>query len=176
MDRLNGVSAEKVNEATGHTWAEWIELLDKAHAEELDHKGIVALVRQHFDRPWWSQMVAVGYEQAKGRRVKHQNVNGFQVSVTKTLDQPLLKVYNAWNEFLGQWYDGPEFTVTTNNQNKNIRGKFADGSVLAMALMSTKTGKTQVAVAQEQLSSATAAEAARGVWKRQLEQLAAFVR
>lgn len=176
MQRLNGVSTQKVKEATGRDWEEWIELLDQRGAGELDHKAIVELVLAEAPRPWWAQMVTVGYEQAKGRRVRNQNTDGFQVSVSKTFEAPLGKVYKAWNEFLGEWYDGDQFRITTNNKDKGIRGRFDNGAVFAMGLLATKTGKTQLAIGIEKLASATAAEAARGQWKRQLDQLEQFLR
>jgi len=175
MERLNGVSSEKVKVATGRDWADWISYLDGKSAAELDHRAIVDLVYAEAPRSWWAQMVTAGYEQAKGKRVRNQNVDGFQVSVSKTYEQPLAKVYEAWDEFLDQWYDGPKFTITTNNKNKGIRGKFDDGSVFANGFYTTKTGKTQLAMGIEKLASATAAEKARTIWKRQLEQLAKYL-
>ena len=175
MERLNGVSSEKVKDATGRDWAEWISFLDSKNATELDHRAIVDLVHAEINRNWWSQMVTVGYEQAKGKRVPNQNAEGFQINVSKTYDAPLAKVYKAWDEFLDQWYNGPVFTITTNNKDKNIRGRYEDGSLLAMGLYGTKTGKTQVALDVNKLTSATKAEAMRSVWKQQLEQLSDFL-
>lgn len=175
MQRLNGVSSEKVKAATGRDWAEWVQFLDGKQASELDHPAIVALVFTESPRPWWAQMVSVGYEQAKGKRVKNQTVEGFQIGISKSFEAPISKVYKAWDEFLEQWYDGPEFTITTNNQDKNLRGKFDDGTIFEAQLLTTKTGKTQLTVDVNKLESATAAEAARTVWKRQLEQLAKYL-
>ena len=175
MTQYNNISDDKVKAATGRDWQDWISFLDNHGVAELDHKGIVQLVRDDIHKSWWSQMVTVGYEQAKGRRVKNQNASGFQINASKTVDAPLAKVYQAWDQHLSDWYHGPEFTITTNNENKNIRGKFADGSVFAMGLYETPAGKTQVALDQNKLVDQTAAEAARKSWKQALESLVEFL-
>ncbi len=176
MERLNGVATERVKEQTGKGWAEWIEWLDQQGAADLDHRGIANLVYAQTAKGWWSQNVTVGYEQAKGRRVRHQAADGFQVSVSKTYDRPLSKVFRAWDVELKKWYNGPAFSVTTNNHDKNIRAKFDDGSLLAVGFDTTKSGKTQVAMEVSKLGSVTATEAARRTWKQQLEQLAEFLK
>lgn len=176
MDRLNGVSSDRVKEQTGKGWEEWLAWLDDHAAAKLDHHGIVDLVQAETNKGWWSQMVTVGYEQAKGHRVRNQNTEGFQVTVSKTYDQPIAKVFRAWDEALNKWYTGPEFTVTTSNKEKNIRCKFNDGALLAIGFMATKTGKAQVALEVSKLGSVTAAEATRRQWKQQLDQLADYLR
>jgi hypothetical protein len=57
-------SDEAVRSKTGKTGPEWYEILDKAGARELDHKGIVSyLTKHHGVGLWWCQMVTVTYEQ-----------------------------------------------------------------------------------------------------------------
>jgi hypothetical protein len=79
--KLNGISSAAVHKATGRTWEEWLPLLDKTGAKKLPHREIAEVVAGKFAvRPWWSQMVTVGYEQARGLREKHQTAKGYQVS------------------------------------------------------------------------------------------------
>ena len=46
-------------------------------AAKWPHKEIASFLHDQDCGDWWSQMVAVGYEQARGLRVKHQTADGF---------------------------------------------------------------------------------------------------
>lgn len=84
-------SDERVHAATGRRWAEWFALLDERGATELDHKSIVAIVREAgCANGWWQQTVTVGYEKARGLRsvVGETADAGFQVGVRRTVDVP----------------------------------------------------------------------------------------
>ena len=65
---LGGVSSEAVVKATGKSWAEWLQILDRAEAREMNHRQIVALLGEEsrLSSGWWQQTIAVGYEQARG--------------------------------------------------------------------------------------------------------------
>lgn len=89
-EQYNNISNEAVKEATGKTWEEWFSLLDAEGAENMSHKEIAALLLDREYLPntagWWAHSVTVGYEYAKGRRVKGQTADaGFQVGVQKTI-------------------------------------------------------------------------------------------
>lgn len=99
----NGISDEAVARATGRDWNAWLAFLDDLGAEEMEHKGIVALLAGPggLSNGWWQQSVAVGYEQARGLRVVGQtSTGGYQVGVQKTLP---VSVEAAWNLVM----DGP---------------------------------------------------------------------
>ncbi len=71
--RFAGVGNEAVFKATGRTWDEWLKALDRAGAKKMAHKDVALLLSRQFKVPnWWSQMVTVGYEQARGLRKAHQ--------------------------------------------------------------------------------------------------------
>ena len=61
---LGGVSGQAVFRATGKPWEEWLEVLDRAEAREMDHRQIVALLAEDpgLSSGWWQQTIAVGYE------------------------------------------------------------------------------------------------------------------
>ena len=87
----SGMSDEAVIKATGWDWNAWLRFLDDLGAQELDHKGIVALIAGPggLSNGWWQQSVAVGYEQARGLRVVGQtSAGGYQIGVQKTLPVP----------------------------------------------------------------------------------------
>jgi hypothetical protein len=60
------VSGETVKKATGRDWDEWGRALDGENAHTLTHGEIARLLHETFNvGDWWSQMVAVGYEQLR---------------------------------------------------------------------------------------------------------------
>lgn len=98
-ERYNNISSEAVEAATGKTWEEWFALLDEEGAENLSHKEIAALLLNKGYLPetagWWAQSITVGYEYAKGLRVKGQTVDaGFQIGVQKTIPVEHERLWN----------------------------------------------------------------------------------
>ena len=95
-----GISDEAVKKATGCDWKAWIFCLDKAGCAKMSHKEIAELVYERWPKVggWWSQMVTVGYEQARGLRVKNQTSDGWKVSSSKTVSVPVKTLFGAWKD------------------------------------------------------------------------------
>lgn len=69
---LGRITSGSLREATGRGWEEWLEVLDAAGAADWEHREIVVhLEREHpqVGTGWWRQSLAIGYEQARGKRV-----------------------------------------------------------------------------------------------------------
>ena len=96
MDKINNVSAEAVQKATGKNWDEWLTIIDKTGGEQLSHKEIVTFLGGNYDiSPWWQQRITVGYEFARGRRVTGQTSDaGFQIGAQKTVAVSKEKVWD----------------------------------------------------------------------------------
>ncbi len=96
MEKINNVSTEAVQKATGKNWDEWLQIIDKTGGEKLSHKDIVTFLGENYDiSPWWQQMITVGFEFARGRRVTGQTADdGFQIGVQKTVAVPQEKVWD----------------------------------------------------------------------------------
>src|SRR5262245_45403402 len=95
--RSVAVGDAAVQARTGKTGAEWFALLDKAGADQWPHKQIAAYLYDDLGCPgWWNQMVAVGYEQERGLREKHERPEGYQVSRSKTIAAPASAAFSAW--------------------------------------------------------------------------------
>src|SRR5882762_4706979 len=88
------MSDEAVKAKTGRTWKEWFGILDKAGARKMSHPEIVKYLHTKHDvGPWWQQMVTVTYEQVRGLRELHQKPAGYSISVSRTVNVPLAKLY-----------------------------------------------------------------------------------
>ena len=93
------MSDEAVESKTGKTWSRWFKHLDAAGGKKMTHQEIAAHLRDKHDvRPWWTQMVAVTYEQARGLREVHEKPSGYEISVSRTVDAPLSKAFKAWTD------------------------------------------------------------------------------
>src|ERR1041385_23485 len=93
-----GISSEAVERATGRGWDEWVKVLNKDGAAAMPHKDIAVMVGARYGvGDWWCQMVTVGYEQATGRRAKHQMQNGYCVGCSKIVSVPVATLYRAWS-------------------------------------------------------------------------------
>jgi len=170
-----GIGDAAVRARTGKSWKEWFALLDQAGARQLDHKGIVALMsRQHGVGGWWQQMVAVAYEQARGLRKKHQKLEGFQISSSKTIDAPVAKLFAAWHDpkARARWLKESKLAIRKATENKSLRITWADGKTnIDVNFYSKGDGKTQVVAQHSKLASAQQAERMKKYWAEQLERL-----
>ncbi len=69
--KFAGIRDSSVRLKTGKGWDEWFTTLDRVGGTGLGHGALSTYLRDKHNLPdWWSQMVAVGYEQARGLREK----------------------------------------------------------------------------------------------------------
>jgi len=168
------VGDEAVKNATGKTWPEWFAVLDKEGAAKLDHKGIVAILsKKHKVGPWWQQMVTVGYEQARGLRVKHQTATGYSVSASRTLPASSRAVFDAWNDVRQRrrWLADP-LTIRKSTPGRSLRITWGDGKTnVDVMLFGKGTGKAQVAVEHSKLKTAAEVKRMKQYWTDALNRL-----
>lgn len=164
---------------TGRNWEQWFTALDKAGAAKLDHKAIVALLHDKMKvGPWWGQMIAVSYERARGLRAVNQKGDGdFSVSVTKVMSIGLSELFVAATDkaLRRKWFPPGTFEETSKTKNKYWRGNWKKDGRLEVGFHAKGTGKAQIALQSNKLSSQAAVAAERVAWKKALERLQAVV-
>jgi len=175
-EKYGGIGSDAVLAKTGRTWTEWIAALDKAGAGDWPHKRIAEHVHEEFGCPgWWSQMVTVGYEQAKGLRVKHQTATGYNANASKTIAVPVAKLYKAWTDpkVRDKWLIGAKkIVVRKATPNKSMRITWTDGKTsLEVGFYPKGAGKSQVAVQHSKLSSVKDVEMMKKCWRGALDKL-----
>jgi uncharacterized protein YndB with AHSA1/START domain len=177
--RLAGVGSEAVLKATGRAWEEWIKLLDRAGAKALPHKDIALLLSRTFQVPnWWSQMVTVGYEQARGLRVVNQKRDGFAANASRTVATPLGNLYNAWNdpEIRARWLLDAPVEVRKCTDGKSIRMTWKAGnSSVDVGFYRKGDDKSMVAVQHGKLAKASDATRQKAFWSEALDRLKALL-
>jgi hypothetical protein len=175
MKKITGMSDETVKAKTGKSWPGWLAVLDKAGAKQWRHPEIARYLHENCGVPgWWSQMVTVGYERARGMREKHQTTAGFVANTSKTVSVPLGKLYGAWKDIATRkrWLPHPKFTVRKATRNRCIRMVWVDGKTTAEAMFLTKgRGKSLVAVQHNKLANAKEVAAKKKYWGAALGKL-----
>ncbi len=172
---IAGVSDDAVRKATGRTWAAWLRVLDKAGAKKMTHKEIASHLHEQEDVPgWWSQMVTVGYEQARGMREKYQKADGYSASASRTFDVPVKQLYAAWADAKRRagWLKDADFTVRKATKPRTLRITWVDGRSSVEAYFYPKgTERSYVSVQHNKLATAREVTRLKAYWGRQLDQL-----
>lgn len=177
--KYNGVGDAAVRAATGRGWEEWFAILDAADAPTWKHPQIARyLAQEQGVSDWWSQMVTVGYEQARGLRAPGQKADGFTAGGSRTLDAPAAMVYAAWmdDEKRSTWLPDVEWTVTKATENKSLRILWSDGvSRIDVDFRAKDGARSQVALQHSKLADAEAAAEYKQFWAEALDRLRELV-
>jgi hypothetical protein len=169
------VRDEAIAARTGHTWAEWVRLLDAENAASLPHRDIAAIVnRKHGVPGWWSQAVTVGYERIKGLREPGQRRGGtFEASKSKTFNVPVDSLFAAWADasVRRRWMNGIDAKVRSSTAPKSIRLDLSDGTAVIGWFERKGTAKSVVSLAHQKLRDRAAVETSKRLWGERLNAL-----
>jgi uncharacterized protein YndB with AHSA1/START domain len=167
------MSDEAVEAKTGKTWTAWFKILDTAGAKKMTHQEIAELLHtKHKVAPWWTQMVTVTYEQARGLREKHEKPGGFEISVSRTVEAPISKTFKAWTDekSRARWLPA-KMTIRKATANKTLRLTWNDGTSVVAYFSPKTSGKCQVVAQHGKLKDAKAGEKMKKYWADALDRL-----
>jgi uncharacterized protein YndB with AHSA1/START domain len=171
------MSDEAVQAKTGKTWKEWFAILDKAGAKKMTHQEIVKYLNaKHGVGPWWQQMVTVTYEQGRGLREAHQKPGGYEISVSRTINAPISKLYHAFanDKARNAWLAEDGLAVRKATPNKSMRVTWNDVKTsLEISFLSKGDNKSQVVVQHSKLPNAKASTTMKAYWGKALDRLRA---
>jgi hypothetical protein len=175
---LAGMNDKALAAKTGHTWPEWVRLLDADGAAALSHRDIAQLVHgKHGVGDWWAQTVTVGYERIKGLRDRGQRRGGgYEANKSKTFDVPVKTLFGAWADDATrrQWLDGVETGVRTATAPKSMRLQWPDGTIVVVGFTAKSTAKSMVAITHTKLRDRAASDKAKKYWTDRLDALASL--
>ena len=178
-DKVAGLSDRAVKKATGKSWREWLAILDKAGARKMNHTQMAAYLYKQQKLPgWWSQMVVVGYEQARGLREKHQRPEGYGISVSRVIDVPLSALYQSWAEAKqrDKWLKVKGIEIRKATANKSMLITWSDKKTsLEVNFYAKGKSKSQVVVQHSKLKDAKVAEKMKGYWAKTLGGMKAYM-
>jgi hypothetical protein len=171
-----GIGDAAVLAKTGKNWAKWFAILDKAGAAAWPHKEIAVYLHDQCGCPnWWSQMVTVGYEQARGLRVKHQKAVGFSASASKTISVSVTVLFAAWHDpkKLAKWLpEGKKITVRKTTTTKSVRATWIDGTTsIDVQFWSKGDAKSQITVEHTKLGSVDNVMGLKAYWAEAFSRL-----
>ena len=170
-----GISDEAVRAKTGRTWAEWLRVIDRAGGKEMDHKSIAKFLHEQKKLSgWWAQMVTVGYEQARGMRVKHEKPGGFEIGASKTVNVAVSTLFQAFKNkrTRDRWLGDARIAVRKATTNKSMRITWSDGKThVDVNFYGKGRGKSQVSVQHGKLTGARQSEKMKTFWKGRLQIL-----
>jgi uncharacterized protein YndB with AHSA1/START domain len=193
---LERIAPESLREATGRDWDGWLATLDAVGAMDWGHGDIVAyLGREHGDATtsWWRQSIAVGYEQARGRRVVGETrETGFQLGVQRTVAASLEDTWSVLVSRMELWLgegtvaleEGEQYEVAgASGEIRVVRPRerlrltwqadaWPGPATLQLTLAESASGKTTIQAHLERLPDAEAREAMRARWRQALARLA----
>ncbi|MYA60246.1 MAG: DUF4287 domain-containing protein [Chloroflexi bacterium] len=170
------ISDAAVQAKTGRVWDEWFNLLDTEGAAAMTHREIATRLRkQHGLSGWWSQMVTVAYEQARGRRELHQTSHGYQVGVSKTIPVPVDTLYAACEDEASRrrWLGDEPITIRRATRPKSMRITWSDAQTnVDVSFWNKGPAKSTVQVQHSKLADRDEVEAKRTFWRAALARLA----
>lgn len=177
--RIAGVGNEAVLKATGRAWEEWLKVLDRAGAKSMEHKEIALMLSRKFSVPdWWSQMVSVGYEQARGLRKPGQKADGFSATATRTVGIPVKGLFSAWSEPRSRmrWLPDAPLEVRRSTDCKSMRMTWTTGGTNVDVHFAAKgPERSTVAVEHARLPNPAAAKRQKAYWGSALDRLKAIL-
>ncbi len=175
-DGVAGVSNDAVQAATGKGWAQWLAILDASGARTMPHPQIARILHeQHGVSDWWSQMVTVGYEQARGLRQVHEKSDGFTANASRTFAVPVATLYAAWFDEARRnaWLPNAAITIRKATADRSLRITWSDGSNLDVNFYAKADAKAQVSLQHSRLPDAETAAAMKAFWRNAFDRLKA---
>lgn len=173
------MSDAKIQEATGKKWDQWFAMLDRWGARDKKHGEIARfLIGEHEVAGWWAQSITVYYERARGMRLKHQNSEGFSISVTRTIAVPVDVLFDAFVNARKRrkWLTDGTMSLRTSQPGRTARFNWEDGSTrVNVGFIDKGPSKSTVSLAHERLSDADEAETAKALWKERLAELKSYL-
>ena len=169
-----GVSDQAVRHATGRTWHAWFRLIDQAGGRTMSHPEIVAVLHKRHVGPWWQQMVAVGYERARGLRRPHQRPEGFQISATRTIEAASRAAFQAWvdGRRRGRWLPRAPMEITKATPNRRLRARWRGGkSQMDVTFTAKGSARCSITVTHGALRSEAEATRMKTYWQKALSRL-----
>jgi hypothetical protein len=141
---------------------------------KMTHKEIAQLLhKKHAVGDWWSQMVTVGYEQARGMRKPHETSRGYQASASKTINVSLSKLFNSWSSSAERafWLKPAALNISKETPDKSMRVIWPDDTRVEINFYAKGPTKSQVALQHNKLKSEADVAKVKEFWAAALERL-----
>lgn len=146
---IAGIDSETIHRKTGKNWEDWISILDRARSSKKSHKDIVEWLQHRFPEvgSWWTRIIVVGYEQARGMKEKQSHLGGFFITLTKTIHSPTENVFRLWmNDASRRNILKDQGTIQQSTEESEIHMNWTDGSHVSVHFHAKDEGKCKIAL------------------------------
>ena len=174
--KTKAIRKEPIEKATDIQWQTWLELIEQAGGKNMSHPEIVAVAYRKLNKKidkagWWSQGIAVAYEQQIGRRLPGQKPDGtFEFSVSKTFDGQRKDIFEKVSRILDsktKLNNGDvKNTRTTSTPNRSHWRCDLDDTKLDFSFEQRPKNKTAVIIYHTQLKNQSTSDEWRNFWKQ----------
>lgn len=177
----NPSNIKAIEATTGRSWEAWVNYLDSVNAKQLTHREIAdkaygELRDVRINRGWWSQSIAVAYEQQIGRRSPGQRSDGsYEVAVNKTFAGTIDSALDAWLELTknrAEFSSVPivrQATLTKTEKWRHWRVVLSDNTRITASIHAVQQNKAILTITHAKLNDAETMEQWRAFWKNFLE-------
>jgi hypothetical protein len=177
--KIAGMTDAAIKKGTGCTWEKWVKAFDHYGAQKMSHAEIAELAAKKYKAgPWWSQMIAVGYERIRGLRARGQQRDGsYQASKSRTFSVPVGVLFDAWNDpaTRKKWLDA-DVKVRKATKPKSVRLDWTDGTIVPVMFAAKGKDKSSAAVEHVKLKSKEDAARLKAEWGERFDALEALLR
>jgi hypothetical protein len=177
MDRKI-ITDKLVVEKTGNPLEHWYKLIDKKGGRE---KSPVELYKVVSGIPaleplgeWNRNLLATSYAWSRGIRERGERADGFEISVSKTVNVPVQVLYDAWlnDARRAKWLGREKITIRKSTENKSARITWSDNATsLSVDFYSKGADKSQVVVQHQKIKAGTEAARLKEFWTEKLDSL-----
>lgn len=182
MEKERSIITDKlVKQLTRKTMEEWFLLLDAKGAKKMGHEAIFDLVAgikglQPLGE-WNQNLLTTTYEWSRGLKERGQKKDGFEISVSKTMNVPVAALYQFWtDETLQQkWLPGKKINITKATENKSVRVAWPEDTRVSVDLYPKGEGKAQMVVQHMKIIDSEQAFVWKQYWSERLEALKALL-
>jgi hypothetical protein len=169
------VAEARLREATGKGWDQWFAILDRWGAKRRTHTEIARHLMDDRNVPgWYAQSITVGYERARGLRLKHQQRTGFSVSASRTIGVPARTLFDAFVEDARrrEWLPDAPLSLETSQRGRSARFEWDRGHSRVTAWFERAgPSKAKVSIEHARLPDADDAETMKAMWRERLTAL-----
>jgi hypothetical protein len=170
------ISDKLLVDKTSKTLEHWFSVLDKKGARKKTRNEIFRLVSGTAGlkilSEWNQNLLATSYQWNRGLKQRGEKENGFEISVSKTVNVPVKALYKAWiaGPTRSKWLDQAiVFRKTT--PCKSARISWHDGTSLSVDFYVKGNARSQVVVQHQKIPDARSAATLKIFWGKKLEEL-----
>lgn len=165
----------EIEAKTGKSCKAWIALLDHVDMSSMTYEQVAASLGVSHDLgPWWRHILAARYIQALEMRQKQERPNGFEFSVSRTIDVSAPLIYRVLTNAASrtEWLGGNPVAPRRSIPDRAFRAAWlSDSSFIDITL--TPKGETRclVTVQHSRLANADRAAEMKSFWTTTLVRL-----